>query len=144
YRRQMYRSDAGPLPIYIADMTADGRRLDGASDPRIPPGRGRVEIRYAAIYLSAPERVNYSYKLEGLDPDWISATHRRVATYNSLGHGHYRFRIRAEVPGVPPTEASYELELLPHYYETGWFRALCVGMATFACWMVYQLRVRQI
>jgi signal transduction histidine kinase/ligand-binding sensor domain-containing protein len=145
----LYRPDksgpaAGPPPIYIAELTADGHRFDASSHPRVPPGRGRVEIRYAAINLSAPERVRYSYKLEGLDSDWIAAGTRRVATYNSLGHGHYRFRIRAVAPRTPPSEASYDLELLPHYYETGWFRALCIALAAFAGWLAYQLRVRQI
>jgi signal transduction histidine kinase/ligand-binding sensor domain-containing protein len=144
----IYRGDrsppaARPLPVYIAELTADGRRYDDPSRAQVPPGRGRVEIRYAAIYLSAAERVRYFYKLEGLDLDWIAAGSRRVATYNSLGHGRYRFRIRAEAPGAPPGEASYELNLLPHYYETAWFRTFCVALLAFACWMAYQLRVRQ-
>ncbi|MBV9507622.1 MAG: hypothetical protein JO323_21720, partial [Acidobacteriia bacterium] len=130
--------------IYLAQMTADGRRFDGSAQPRIPPGRGNIEIRYAAIYLRAPEQVHYSYKLEGLDPDWTSAGTRRAVTYNNLGRGNYRFRIRAEVPGAPLTEASYDLELLPHYYETGWFRAFCGALAMLAGWTVYQFRVRQI
>jgi signal transduction histidine kinase/ligand-binding sensor domain-containing protein len=144
YRPGQAKQGAQQLPMYIAEMTADGRPFEGSSHPRIPPGRGRVEIRYAAICLRAPERVHYAYKLEGLDSDWTAAGSRRVATYNSLGHGYYRFSLRAEVPGASSTEASYEFELLPHYYETGWFRALCVGLAGFACWMLYQLRVRQI
>jgi signal transduction histidine kinase/ligand-binding sensor domain-containing protein len=144
YRPGARRPAATPLPIYLAEMTADGRQLDGTSHVRVPPGRGRIEIRYAAIYLSAPEVVRYSYKLEGLDSDWVAAESRRVVTYNNLGRGDYRFRIRAEAPGVPPMEASYDLELLPHYYETAWFRAFCIALAAFACWMVYRLRVRQI
>lgn len=145
----LYRPEkSGPsprtLPIYIAEVSADGHRFEGSSQARVPPGRGRVEIRYAAINLSAPERVRYSYKLEGLDSDWIAAGARRVATYNSLAHGRYRFRIRAEAPGAPTSEASYDLELLPHYYQTSWFRSLCVALAAFACWIAYQLRVRQI
>ena len=144
YRPGNSRPHGRSLPIYIADFTADGQRFDASSRPRVPPGRGRVEIRYAAIDLSAPDRVHYFYKLDGLDSDWISAGSRRVATYNSLGHGHYRFHIRAEVPGAPPREAAYDLELLPHYYETGWFRTLCAAFAAFLCWMAYQLRVRQI
>jgi signal transduction histidine kinase len=144
YRPGMDRPRSGPPPIYLAEMTADGRRLDGSSHVRVLPGRGRIEIRYAAIYLTAPELVRYSYKLEGLDSDWIAAGSRRVVTYNNLGRGDYRFRIRAEVPGVPAAEASYELELLPHYYETAWFRALCIALAAFAGWMVYRLRVHQI
>src|SRR5207244_7631697 len=78
------------------------------------------------------------------DSDWIAAGARRIVTYNNLGRGQYRFRIRAEMPGVAASEASYEFELLPHYYETGWFRALCAALAALACWMLYQLRVRQI
>lgn len=144
YRPDRLIKTAAPFPTYIAEINADGRPLDNSSHWRIRPGRGRVEIRYAAVYLSAPELVHYSYKLEGLDSDWISAGTRRVVTYNSLGRGEYRFRIRADVPGAAESEASYELELLPHYYETGWFRAFCVGLAAFACWLLYQFRVRQI
>ncbi len=144
YRPPANREASKQLPIYLAEITADSRRLDGSSHLRVPPGRGRVEIRYAAIHLSAPELVHYSYKLQGLDSDWVPAGSRRVVTYNNLGRGDYRFRIRAEAPGVAPTEASYELELLPHYYETAWFRAFCIAVAAFACWIMYQVRVRQI
>jgi signal transduction histidine kinase/ligand-binding sensor domain-containing protein len=128
-------------PTYVVDMSADGRQLD--SSARVPPGHGRLVIRYAAIYLSAPERVRYFYRLEGLDPDWISAANRRTVTYNNLGRGKYRFRVRAEVPDGISNEASYEFELLPHYYESGWFRSLCAAFAALFAWMMYQLRMRQ-
>ncbi len=144
YRPDVPRKSAGRLPVYLAEMTADGRRIDGSVHPRIPPGRGRIEIRYAAIYLSAPELVHYAYKLEGLDSDWVAAGIRRVATYNNLGQGEYRFRIRAELPGLQPSEKSYELELLPHYYETSWFRGLCAGLSVLVCWALYRLRVHQV
>jgi signal transduction histidine kinase len=144
YKAEKSPQAARPLPIYIAEMSADGRAFGTASNTRVPPGRGRIEIRYVAIDLSAPDRVRYSYKLEGLDSDWIAAGARRVVTYNNLGRGQYRFRIRGEMPGVAASEASYEFELLPHYYETAWFRALGAGLAALAGWMLYQLRVRQI
>jgi signal transduction histidine kinase len=52
--------------------------------------------------------------------------------------------VRADVSGVSPTEASYGFVLLPHYYETAWFRALSVAAAMLLGWMAYQLRVRQL
>ena len=137
------RVKAAP-PVYIVEMTADGRRIDGPAHPRIPPGLGRVEIRYSALYLSAPERVRYSYKLDGLDADWVAVGSRRGVIYNNLGRGQYRFRVRAELPDGPPAEASYEFELLPHYYESGWFRALGAVLAGVLAWLLYRLRVRQI
>jgi hypothetical protein len=144
YRPDTHKHPPEPLHIYLAEMSADGRRFDGASNPRVPPGHGAVEMRYAAICLSNSELVRYSYKLEDLNSDWVAAGTRRVVTYNSLGRGNYRFRVRADVPGAPPTEAAFQLQILPHYYETGWFRCLCVGLSVLACWVAYQLRVRQV
>ncbi len=131
-------------PTYIMDMTADDRHFDCSAHPRIPPGHGRVEIRYAAISLSAPERVRYFYRLDGLDSEWIGAGSRRTVTYNNLGRGNYRFRVRAQAPDGISNEASYEFELLPHYYESGWFRSLCAALVLTLAWMMYQLRMRQV
>lgn len=133
-----------PLMVGLTEMSADGRQLDWAGSPQIPPGNGRLQIRYAAIHLSAPDQVQYSYKLAGLDSDWIQADGRRAANYNSLGYGHYRFLVRAQLPGGPASEASYEFDVLPHFYETGWFRLLGALLLASVVWMAYRLRVRQV
>src|SRR5208337_3915721 len=104
----------------------------------------RVQIRYTGIHLSAPELVRYAYKLDGLEPRWIPAGNRRVIDYNSLRHGHYRFTVKAELPGGPAGEESYAFEVLPHFYETWAFRLLCAAVAAAAAWAVWQLRLRQI
>ncbi len=98
---------------------------DGA---KLAPGSGRMQFRYTGIYLSAPERVRYSYRLEGLDGEWISSVARRVTNYNSLPHGRYRFTVRASVPNGPSSESSFAFELLPHFYETAWFRYFCAAL----------------
>jgi signal transduction histidine kinase len=103
-----------------------------------------LQIRYTAIHLTAPERVQYSYKLAGLDSEWVQADGRRVVNYDSLGHGHYQFMVRAQLPGGPVSEASYEFDVLPHVYETGWLRSLVAALLAAIVWMVYQLRVRQV
>lgn len=139
------RQQAGERPaLHLIEMTADGHSVDFTNTPRLPPGSGRIQIHYAAIHLGAPERVQYSHKLEGLDADWVRAGNRRVINYNSLRHGKYRFRVRAELPGGPATERAYDFEVLPEFYETAWFRALA-GIALLAsAWGLYQLRLRQL
>jgi len=42
------------------------------------------------------------------------------------------------------SEASYAFVVLPHFYETAWFRLLCGAGLLCAGWAVYQLRLRQI
>jgi len=133
-----------PLAVRLAEMSTGGRQLDWTNPPQIPPGNGRLQVRYTAIHLTAPERVQYSYKLAGLDSEWVQADGRRVVNYDSLGHGHYQFMVRAQLPGGPVSEASYEFDVLPHFYETGWFRSLVAVLLATIVWMVYQLRVRQV
>jgi signal transduction histidine kinase len=122
----------------------DGRSIALNKPAVLPPGEGRVQFRYTGINLSTPERVRYSYRLEGLDPDWVTAVSRRVTNYNSLPHGRYRFVVRAGIPGGPFSETSFPFVLQPHFYETAWFRYLCVALGGAAIWGLFRLRVRQI
>ena len=130
--------------VRLVEITVDGRPLDMTQAARLSPGSQRIQIRYTGIHLSAPERVRYSYKLDGLDQDWVRASSRRVINYNSLRHGHYRFTVRAEIAGGPAGEQSYSFDVLPHFYETFWFRLVCGAMVLAAALGIYQLRLRQI
>lgn len=136
-------SVAAPI-VHLLEVAVDGRPIPIVNGEKIAPGNGRMQFRYTGIYLRAPERVRYSYRLEGLDPEWITSVSRRVTNYNSLPHGNYRFTVSAAVPNGPSGEASYSFILLPHFYETAWFRYLCALIAAAAIWGLYQLRVRQI
>ena len=139
-----HRQPAPPPEVHLVDLTADDHMVDVSHAARLRPGTQRIQIRYTAIHLGAPERVQYSRKMMGLDPDWVRVGNRRVADYNSLKHGTYTFLVRAELPGGPATERSYQFELLPEFYETTWFRLLAALAVVAAGWGLYQLRLRQL
>jgi signal transduction histidine kinase len=122
----------------------DGRRFVWANTPRVPPGNGRLQIRYTAVHLRAPDQVRYSYRLIGLDSNWVRAEGPRAVDYDRLGHGHYQFSLRAELPAGPSTETSFEFDLLPHFYETAWFRSLSALALAAMIWLVYKLRETQV
>src|ERR1019366_6258091 len=61
-----------------------------------------------------------------------------------LKHGHYRFSVKAEIPGGSSTEQSFGFDVLPHYYETVWFRLFCVAMLLACAGAFYQGRLRRI
>jgi signal transduction histidine kinase/ligand-binding sensor domain-containing protein len=136
-----------PLPspaVHFTGMTANGESVDMSQPARLEPDRQRLQFRYTGIHLSAPDRVRYSYRLDGVDADWVDVGSRRVIDYSTLRHAAYRFRVRAELPGGPAAEQSYSFELLPHFWETTWFRLLMAAALAAAAWMVYQVRLRQI
>jgi len=137
------RSHVAPL-VHVVEMTVDGQPVDLTRPARLAPGTGRLQVRYTAIHLSAPERVEYWYKLEGLNRDWVLAGSRRPIDYNGLPHGKYRFVVLAEALGAPPAETSYAFELLPHYYETAWFRISALALLGGLVWLGFRMRVRHI
>ncbi len=61
----------------------------------VGPGMRRVEFHYTALSFTAPERVRFRYRLDGLDLDWVEAGGRRVAEYSQLSPGQYRFHVTA-------------------------------------------------
>lgn len=136
---------AAPAPlVQFLDVTVDGQDIGAGPGMRIDPSAKQIQLRYTGIHLSAPERVAYDYKLEGLDRNWISAGSRRVINYNTLSHGHYRFMVRASVPGLPSSEASLGFEVLPHFYDKAWFLMLCAVCFLASVYGLYLLRLKQI
>ena len=145
----VYDPRAGPHAriapvVHVVEIMAGGAPVDLSRPARLPPDADRLQVRYTALHFSAPERVQYWYKLEGLERDWVRAGTRRVINYNSLPYGSYRFVVRAQVPNAPAAEASYAFVLLPHYYETAWFRVLAVALLGGLVWLGFLVRVRQI
>ncbi len=136
-------SNLPPL-IQLVDLSMDGHRFVWTNAPRLPPGSGRLQIRYTAIHLRAPDQVQYYYALSGLDSDWVRADGLRAVNYDSLRQGHYQFRIKAEILGGLSSESSFAFDLLPHYYETTWFRLLCAAAIGAMIWVVYRLRESQV
>jgi signal transduction histidine kinase len=111
--------------VHILGVSADGHDLDLSREVNIKPGTRRIQFRYAGIHLGAPERIQYAYRFDGLDSDWTSTGSRRVIDYGPLPQGHYRLIVRAALPGGKPSEASFELEVLPYFFESRWFLCFC-------------------
>ncbi|HEY6347431.1 MAG TPA: two-component regulator propeller domain-containing protein [Bryobacteraceae bacterium] len=127
----------------VVEVQVDGRPVMPQELIRLKPGTNRIQFRYAGIYLAAPELIRYSTKLEGLDPDWLPASTRRSVNYTLLPHGHYRFRVRAELPEGGSTEAQTAFEILPHIYERAWFFWAAAILLSGTVYGMHQLRLRQ-
>src|SRR6185503_19435577 len=96
--------------------------------------------------LTAPERARFKYRLEGLEKEWQDAGDRREATYTNVRPGKYRFQvIAANNDGVwNETGAALSFVVLPAFYQTWWFYALCIVAGLALMSLLYQLRLRQV
>ena len=64
----------------------------------------------------------------------------------NLRPGHYQFQVIAcNNDGVWNQQGDMlDFSIAPAYYQTNWFRALCVVVFLALLWAAYQLRVRQL
>ncbi len=82
--------------LVIQGFYVAGSRLDPeeAGTLRILPTDG-IRVQYAAVDLTAPEQVLYSYRLDGRDKEWIPLGHQATVSIPPLKPGRYVLRLRS-------------------------------------------------
>jgi signal transduction histidine kinase/ligand-binding sensor domain-containing protein len=135
-----------PPPITIQSVAADDKRYPPASRLSLPAHTSSVQVNYSAVSLSDPEAIRFRYKLREADKDWHEVAASSPVTYRNLPPGSYHFNVAAsDINGVWSGKiATAEFTILPAFYQTLWFRALCVILFLAALAVLYQLRLRQL
>jgi signal transduction histidine kinase len=142
---QEYRNHLPP-PVMISSVSSNGKTYVGSKDLTLPAHTEKLEIDYTALSLAVPERVLFRYMLDGVDKEWQDAGTRRQAFYNSLSPGRHTFRVIAcNNDGVwNEAGAALDFTVAPAYYQTNWFRLLCVAILPLLLWGLYQSRLRRL
>ncbi len=87
------------------------------------PAERNVEFEFSSLNYAAPSKVQYAYKLAGLDPEWNKVnTTRRFASYNNLQHGKYELMLMATDESGRWGEPLLSLEIIkkPPLYLSWW------------------------
>jgi PAS domain S-box-containing protein len=138
-------TNALPPAVLIRSVSSNGEQSGSLSSLVLPPGTTDLHIGYTALSLSVPEKVRFRYRLAEVDKDWQDAGIRREAFYTRLSPGNYHFRVIAcNNEGVwNEVGAHLDFVIAPAWYQTIWFRLLCVAAFLAFLWGLHQLRVQQ-
>ena len=138
------RTNPLPPPVRILGLQADGHETDLSGRVRLPPLTRSVQLSFTGLSLSDPRKVCFRYRLDGFDREWRDGGTRRDASYTNLPPGRYTFRVvAANNDGVWNSDgASLNFFLAPAYFQTVWFRLLCIGAALFIIALVFAARLR--
>ncbi len=146
-----------PPPVAVENLLVDGELFASSVDKgktvqdlrknlRIPAGRTQFEFHFTGLSYTAPDNVRFQYQLEGLQKDWVDAGMSRVAAYNYLPPGEYKFHVRAaNNDGVwNETGATVAFVLLPHFWQQWWFRAAVALLVVGLVWLAYYVRMARL
>src|SRR5262249_29402272 len=112
--------------IYLTGVTI-GRNTQPVAGGGVvlPPGTGHVQIDFAPVELTSPEKIRMQYRMDDVDSEWLDASAEPHAIYGTLPVGTHALRIRAsnrngiwDRPGV-----AFAIRQQPFFYQTRLFVA---------------------
>lgn len=115
-------------PVVIEKVVINERSMTTSGTVTAKPGKGNVEIVYSAVSFLQVDKMQFAYRLDGFEPDWIQAGNRRSAFFTNLPPGAYTFRVIAgNGDGVWNRHgADVSFVLKPFFTQTAFFRWLVV------------------
>ena len=119
--------------VTYIDRLGTARRITGLPPHNavIPAGSRELEIHYAGLNYTAPEKMRFAYRTEYPGAPWVDVQGRRSISYPQLRPGPLRLRIKAaNNDGVwNETGAAMALFVQPFFWQTLWFRFLTLAVS---------------
>lgn len=138
-----------PPAVLIENVVIGGKVLSPHQEIKISRGVKNIAFRFNAISLTAPQKVKFKYKLEGLEDEWnyLKSSEERTVHYGGLSPGQYQFRLNASNNDNiwNDKETVYKFQLRPYFHQTFGFYLLCfclVGVIGYGSWKIYRLKIR--
>nr|WP_170113584.1 ATP-binding protein [Mucilaginibacter yixingensis] len=134
--------------VTVGDTSALPQQIDELSNFKLDHRQNFVSFEFAALDFKNTDRINYAYRLDGVDNDWVY-TKQREASYSNLAPGKYVFRVRSTNGHGKwiNNEHRISMVIVPAFWQTGWawaFYILASGLLIFLGlrWIYYYYRLK--
>ncbi|WP_299668297.1 two-component regulator propeller domain-containing protein [uncultured Polaribacter sp.] len=89
----------------------------------LPYHKNSIVVKFSSLDLTAPNKNEYAYMLEGLNDYWIyTNASNRNANYNDLSYGAYKFKVKSTnsdgIWNETPTELFFKIQ--PPVWKSTW------------------------
>lgn len=81
-----------------------------------------ISFEFVGLQFSKPEKIQYAFRLEGFDTDWVYTTaDQRIAHYTNLPYKSFVFQVKAaNADGIWSDPVSLQVIVLPPFWLTTW------------------------
>ncbi|TKG90761.1 hybrid sensor histidine kinase/response regulator [Puteibacter caeruleilacunae] len=128
---------SNPPKVYIEDLKVNNTRinpgdilkdrvlyslnLNRTDKIKLDYNENVIGLKFSAIEFSHPEKILFSYMLEGVDKTWQTTTYQnRAITYANLEKGNYKFKVRvSNIYGDwSSATKTISFQIFPPWYKT--------------------------
>lgn len=113
----------------------------------LPYNQSSFSIDFAALSFTAPETIEYAYKMTGLDEDWTYIKTNRKVYFTNLAPGSYTFSVKAATTDGKwaNNTQQIEVEILPPFWATTWAYIIYILLiAAIVYWLMRMYHNRQV
>lgn len=112
----------------------------------LPFSENNITFEFVGICLSNPEKVLYSFILEGADKKWSPPSTENFIRYSNLPEGKYTFKIKSgNNEGLWNEEpVTFSFTITPPFYRTWWFMLGFALAVSGLIIVVFRFRLKQI
>ncbi len=129
------------LPVFIEDVIVGNDTVVGTQH-ELSYQQNHFTINFKGLGYSTPGRIIYRYRLKGWSDEW-NTTNNTSITYHSLLPGTYEFSVLAmnNKGDVSPVPANLSFYIAPPFWQTTWFRLLCLLVIVSIVAVFFKIRV---
>lgn len=116
-----------------------------AQIPIIPHKFANLRFTFSGSYYQSPDKIEYTYFLEGNDDRWSEWTTENYKDYSNLKPGEYSFQVKARnIYTKESTIATYEFIVKPPWYLTVVAFFIYFVLAGLIIWLIVYLYTRRL
>ncbi|MGB0525419.1 MAG: GAF domain-containing SpoIIE family protein phosphatase, partial [Flammeovirgaceae bacterium] len=132
--------------VQIKQFRVDDQVVDHHQTIVLEPGKKRFIIDFTALSFVSPPKMQFKYKLIGMDQDWVNVGEDRQAIYTNIPYGDHEFHVIASNnDGIWNNEgAVLKFQLKPFFYQTPWIYLIVFVIFVSLGFVIYRWRVRAI
>lgn len=112
----------------------------------LKPHQNSITIYFSSLSFTQQDKLQYYYKMDGVDKDWNRAEQDLAANYTTLAPGEYTFNVKCiNMQGIESANiTSLIIDISPHFYQTRWFLTLIILSAIGLTYLFYRLRLNRL
>jgi diguanylate cyclase (GGDEF)-like protein len=118
--------DPTPLVISVTGITRGDQAYPVAEEIMLPWASLPLRFQISSPVMRNRSDLIFKHRMEGLQPEWTE-NRDGVAVFSALPPGKYTFMAMARNPGLNSFSITVKVQvrILPPWWRSGWFYALC-------------------
>lgn len=151
------KQDRFESPVYLTGFQVNGQDavIGGRGSPlarsilytgavTLNHRQSTFSVDFAALTFSAPELVDYAYRMDGLAKNWVRLKQIRRVDFLQLPPGRYTLRVKAfSNNGTGSREARLTVVILPPWWASSWARGSYLVVALLLGYFLVRLYHRR-